>query len=209
MKDSSAGIPVATLEDVTGIPADLLRRRPDVRQAERALAEQTARIGIAKSDYFPKLRLNGSIGVEALSWSGLSNSANESSSFGPSVSWAIFRSGQIRNNIKARTALQEQALAAYEKSVLSAVQETRDALTAFRNEKLRLDALTAAADAARTAADLANDRYENGLEPFDTVLDAQRTQLQLEEQQVQSQSESTLSLIRLYKALGGGWQVME
>ncbi len=198
-------IPEGSMEDVTGIPADLLRRRPDVRVAERKLAEQTARIGIAKSDYFPKLMLSGSIGVEALSFSGLSESGNDSSSFGPSVRWAIFHSGQIRNNVKAQTALQEKALAAYEKSVLSAVQETRDALTAFRNEQLRLDALTAATDAARTAADLADDRYQNGLEPFDTVLDAQRTQLQLEDQQVQSQSESTLSLIRLYKALGGGW----
>lgn len=198
-------IPTATLADVTGIPADLLRRRPDVLQAERELAAQTARIGVAKSDYFPKLRLNGSIGVEALSFSGLEEDGNEFYGFGPGISWAIFRSGSIRNNIKAQTALQEQALAVYEKSVLSAVQETRDALAAFRNERLRLDALTAAADAARDAAKLADDRYQNGLEPFDTVLDAQRTQLQLEDQQVQSQSESTLSVIRLYKALGGGW----
>jgi hydrophobe/amphiphile efflux-1 (HAE1) family protein/NodT family efflux transporter outer membrane factor (OMF) lipoprotein len=198
-------IPTAVPEDVTGIPADLLRRRPDVRRAERELAAQTARIGVAKSDYFPKLTLNGSIGVEALSFGGLNESGNEFYSFGPGVRWAIFRSGSIRNNIKARTARQEQALAAYEQSVLSAVQETRDALTAFRNEQLRLAALTAAVNAARAAAGLAADRYESGLEPFDTVLDAQRTQLQLEDQQVQSQSESTLSVIRLYKALGGGW----
>jgi outer membrane protein TolC/preprotein translocase subunit SecF len=201
----SAGIPVATMQDVTGIPADLLRRRPDVRVAERRLAEQTARIGIAKSDYFPKLTLSGSIGVEALSFNALGDAGNDTHSFGPSVRWAIFRSGQIRNQVKAQTALQEQALAGYEKAVLSAVAETRDALTAFRNERTRLDALTAAADAARIAAGLAADRYENGLEPFDTVLDAQRVQLQLEDQLVQSQSESTLSVIRLYKALGGGW----
>ncbi len=201
-------IPVATTNDVVGIPADLLRRRPDVRKAERNLAEQTARIGVSKSDYFPKLTLNGSIGVEALSFSGLGQSGNEVSSFGPSIRWAIFRSGQIRNNVKAQTARQEQALADYEKSVLSAVQETRDALTAFRNEQLRLEALTAATDAARTAAELADNRYENGLEDFGVVLDTQRTQLQLEDQKVQSQSESALSLIRLYKALGGGWKAL-
>ncbi len=202
---SSAGIPVVTLDALIGIPADLLRRRPDVRAAERNLARQTALIGVAVSDWFPKLTLSGSIGVDALSWSGLSESGNKASSFGPSVSWAIFNSGSIRNNIQAQNAVQEQALAMYEKSVLSAVQETRDALTAFRNSTLRLDALTAAAAAARTAAELADNRYENGLEPFDTVLDAQRTQLQLEDLQVQSQSESTLAVIRLYKALGGGW----
>ncbi len=199
-------IPVAEMADVIGIPADLLRRRPDVRKAERNLAEQTARIGVAKSDYFPKLTLNGSIGVEALSFSGLSQLGNETYSFGPSVRWAIFHSGQIRNNVNAQTARQEQALADYEKSVLSAVGETRDALTAFRNEKLRLDALTAATAAARAAAELAENRYQNGLEDFGVVLDTQRTQLQLEDQKVQSQSESTLSLIRLYKALGGGWK---
>jgi len=199
-------IPVAEMADVIGIPADLLRRRPDVRKAERNLAEQTARIGVAKSDYFPKLTLNGSIGVEALSFSGLSQSGNETYSFGPSVRWAIFHSGQIRNNVNAQTARQEQALADYEKSVLSAVGETRDALTAFRNEKLRLDALTAATAAARAAAELAENRYQNGLEDFGVVLDTQRTQLQLEDQKVQSQSESTRSLIRLYKALGGGWK---
>ena len=198
-------IPVTAMEDVTGIPADLLRRRPDVRVAERKLAEQTARIGIAKSDYFPKLTLSGSIGVEALDFSGLSDSANETSSFGPSFRWAILRSGYIRNNVKAKEAMQEQALAAYEKSVLSAAQEARDALVSFRNEKRRLDALTAAADAARTAAEVADDRYRSGLEPFNTVLDSQRVQLQLEDQQVQSRGESALSVIRLYKALGGGW----
>ncbi len=202
-------IPETALEDVTGIPADLLRRRPDVRMYERKLAEQTARIGIAKSDYFPKLTLSGSIGVEALSSSGLSNSDNRTSSFGPSIRWAIFRTGQIRNNIKVQTALQEQALAAYEKSVLSAVQETRDALTAFRNEQLRLDSLGHATAAARIAVELATDRYESGLEPFDRVLDTQRVQLQLQDQEVQSRSERVLSLIRLYKSLGGGWRHMD
>ncbi|MBL7076095.1 MAG: efflux RND transporter permease subunit [Kiritimatiellae bacterium] len=198
-------VPVAGMADVAGIPADLLRRRPDVQMAERNLAEQTARIGIAKSDYFPKLTLSGSIGVEAITFSGLSESGNQNSSFGPSIGWAILRSGQIRNNVKAQEAAKDQAFAAYEKSVLSAVQETRDALVAFRNETRRLDALSSAADAARTAAEVADDRYQNGLEPFNIVLDSQRVQLQLEDQQVQSRSESALSVIRLYKALGGGW----
>lgn len=202
-------IPVVSLAEVTGIPADLLRRRPDVRQAERELAAQTARIGVAQSDFFPKLTLNGSIGVEALSSSGLSDSGNDMYSIGPGIRWAIFRSGSILNNMKAEEAGQEQALAAYEKIVLVAVQETRDALTAFRNEQLRLDALTAATHAARAAVELADNRYENGLESFDAVLESQRMLLSLEDQQVQSRSESTLSVIRLYKALGGGWQPME
>jgi HAE1 family hydrophobic/amphiphilic exporter-1/multidrug efflux pump len=200
-------IPVATMEAVTGIPADLLRRRPDVRIAERELAAQTARIGVAKSDFFPKLTLNGSVGVEALSFNALDNSGNDFYSIGPGIKWAIFHMGSIRNNIKVQKAGQEQALAAYEKAVLVAVQETRDALTAFQKEQQRRTALDAAATAARTAAELAADRYKNGLEDFETVLEAQRAQLTFQDQLVQSQSAVTQNLINLYKALGGGWSM--
>ena len=198
-------IPVVSAQAVTGISADLLRRRPDVRKAERELASQTARIGVAKSDLYPKLTLNGSIGVESLSFNTLGNSGNEFYSFGPGVRWAIFHMGSIRNNINVQKAGQEQALAAYEKSVLMAVQETRDALTSFEKEQQRMTALDAAASAARTAAELAQERYKNGLTDFESVLDAQRAQLAFEDQLVQSQSAITQNLIQLYKALGGGW----
>jgi hydrophobe/amphiphile efflux-1 (HAE1) family protein/NodT family efflux transporter outer membrane factor (OMF) lipoprotein len=202
-------IPTATLENVTGIPADLLRRRSDVRVAERQLAAQTAKIGVAKSDFFPKLTLNGSIGVEALSFDTLGNSGNDFYSFGPGIKWAIFHMGSIRNNIKVQKAGQEQALATYEKAVLVAVQETRDALTAFRNEQQRMTALSAAATAAKSAAEIADDRYKNGLEDFENVLEAQRARLSYEDQLVQSQSAVTQNLINLYKALGGGWVSMK
>ncbi|MFA7257822.1 MAG: efflux transporter outer membrane subunit, partial [Kiritimatiellales bacterium] len=202
-------IPVVSTQAVTGIPADLLRRRPDVRVAERTLAAQTAKIGVAKSDYFPKFTLNGSVGVEALSFNALGDAGNDFHSIGPGVSWAIFHMGSIRNNIKVQKAGQEQALAAYEKAVLVAVQETRDALTAFRNEQQRMTALDAAATAARTAAELADDRYKNGLEDFQTMLEAQRARLSFEDQLVQSQSAVTQDMINLYKALGGGWLPMK
>lgn len=207
---STAGeIPVVSPEHVTGIPADLLRRRPDVRVAERELAAQTARIGAAKGNYFPKFTLNGSIGVEALSFNALGDSGNEFYSFGPGIKWPIFHMGSIRNNVKVQKAVQEQALATYEKAVLTAVQETRDALTAFQKEQRRMTALDAAATAARTAAELADNRYKNGLEDFETVLEAQRAQLTYEDQLVQSQSAVTQNLINLYKALGGGWTQMQ
>jgi len=202
-------IPVASVQTVTGIPADLLRRRPDVRRAERQLAAQTARIGVAKSDLYPKFTLNGSIGIESLSASTFGNSGSDFYSVGPGVRWPIFRMGSIRNNIKVQKAAQEQALNAYEKSVLTAVQETRDALTGFQNEQQRLKSLEAAVDAARTAATLAGDRYKNGLIDFSAMLDAQRSQLVFEGQLVQSQSAITQNLIQLYKALGGGWSPME
>lgn len=191
-----------------GIPADLLRRRPDVRRAERELAAQTARIGVAMSDFFPKLTLNGSIGAEALTFSGLGDSGNEYYSFGPGIRWAIFRSGSIRNSIRAEKAGQEQALAAYEQAVLAAVQETRNALTGFENEQQRADALAAAAEAAGTAAEVAKENYDSGLSSFDAVLDSQRSLLNFEDQLVQSRSDVIRNLIQLYKALGGGWVPM-
>jgi hydrophobe/amphiphile efflux-1 (HAE1) family protein/NodT family efflux transporter outer membrane factor (OMF) lipoprotein len=200
-------IPVVSAQAVTGIPADLLRRRPDVRIAERELAAQTARIGVAKADLYPKFTLNGSIGLESLHLSSLGDAGNEFYSFGPGVRWAIFHMGSIRNNINVQKAVQEQALAAYEKAVLIAVQETRDALTAFEKEQQRMTSLASAATAARTAAELADDRYKNGLEDFETVLEAQRAQRAFEDRLVQSQSAVTQNLIQLYKALGGGWRV--
>jgi hypothetical protein len=145
-----------------------------VRVAERQLVAQTAKIGMAKSDFFPKLTLNGSIGLESLSFDTLGNSGNDFYSFGSGIKWPIFHMGSIRNNIKVQKAGQEQALVAYEKAVLVVVQETRDALTAFQKEQQRMISLAAAATAARTAAELADNRYKNGLEDFETVLEAQR-----------------------------------
>jgi len=200
-------IPVAADQSVIGIPADLLRRRPDVRRAERELAAQTARIGAATADLYPKFTLTGSIGLESLHADSFGDSGTEFYSFGPGVRWPIFHSGSIRQNIKVQEARQEQALAAYEKTVLSAVQETRDALTGFRNEQQRIQALGNAVKAARTAADRAEDQYKNGLSDFENVLESQRSLLIFEDQLVQSRSSITLNLIQLYKALGGGWQL--
>jgi outer membrane protein TolC len=180
-----------------------------VRKAERQLAAQTARIGVAKSDLYPKLTLNGSIGIESLSASSFADAGNDFYSAGPGVRWAIFHMGSIHNNIKVQEAVQEQALAAYEKTVLAAVQETRDALTGFQNEQQRMQSLEGAVDAARTAAALAGDQYKNGLIDFSKMLDSQRAQLVFEAQLVQSQSAITQNLIQLYKALGGGWRPME
>jgi len=199
-------IPGISSENVIGIPADLLRRRPDVRRAERELAAQTARIGAAKGDLFPRLTLLGSIGVEALSFNALGTSGNEFYSIGPGVQWPLFHMGSIRNNIRVQEAGAEQALAAYEKAVLVAVQETRDALTAFEKEQRRMEALTTAAEAARAAEEIADDRYKNGLTGFESVLEAQRARLLFEDQLIQSRSAVTQNLIRLYKALGGGWK---
>ncbi len=199
-------IPVADDQSVIGIPADLLRRRPDVRRAERELAAQTARIGAATADLYPKFTLTGSIGIESLHLDSFGDSGTQFYSFGPGIRWALFRSGSIRQNIKVQEAKQEQYLSVYEKTILIAVQETRNALTGFRNEQLRIKALDAAVSAARTATERAEDQYKNGLKDFENVLDSQRSLLTYEDQLVQSRSSITLNLIRLYKALGGGWK---
>jgi NodT family efflux transporter outer membrane factor (OMF) lipoprotein len=199
-------IPVADNRNVIGIPADLLRRRPDVRRAERELAAQTARIGAATADLYPKFTLIGSIGIESLHVDSFGDSGTEFYSFGPGIRWALFHSGSIRQNIKLQEARQEQYLSAYEKTILTAVQETRNALTGFRNEQQRIQALDAAVSAARTATERAEDQYKNGLSDFENVLDSQRSLLTYEDQLVQSQSSITRNLIRLYKALGGGWE---
>ena len=200
-------IPVTPLNVAVGVPADLLRRRPDVRQAERQLAAQTARIGVATADLYPKFTLNGSIGLEALSLSNLS-SGTLTLSGGPRVTWAIFKGGAIRQNIEVQSALQEQALIQYEATLLGALEEVENALVAYAEVQQRRQSLTEATDAAQKAVELAQYKYEAGLTDFNNVLDAQRSLLSFQEQLAQSEGNVTSNLIRLYKALGGGWTSM-
>ena len=198
-------IPVTPLNVAVGVPADLLRRRPDVRQAERQLAAQTARIGVATADLYPKFTLSGSIGLEAFSLSNLSSSGAWSLSGGPRITWAIFKGGAIRQNIEVQSALQEQALIQYEATILSALEEVENALVAYAEVQQRRQSLSEATQAAQKAVDLAQHRYQAGLTDFNNVLDAQRSLLSFQEQLAQSEGTVTSNLVRLYKALGGGW----
>ncbi len=200
-----APIPAAAPRMLAGIPADLLRRRPDVRAAERTLAAQTARIGEAKADLYPTLKLNGSVGLETLHADSLNDWSSRYLSLGPSVSWPVFHAGSIRANIEVQSALQEQALAAYEQSVLLAMAELRDALSSYGREHARHDSLAKAARAARAAVIISQDRYTHGIADFNSVLDAQRSLQTFEEAVVVSEGAITENLIRVYKALGGGW----
>ncbi len=197
-------IPVPPLEVAVGAPADLLRRRPDVRKAERELAAQTARIGVATAELYPKLTLNGSIGLETLSLSNPS-SGLATLSGGPRISWAIFKGGAIRQNIEAQFAIQEQALVHYESAILSALEEVENALVAYVEVQQRRQSLSEATQAAQQAAELARQKYEAGLTDFTVVLDAQRSLLSFQEQLAISNGNVTSNLVHLYKALGGGW----
>jgi len=198
-------IPVTPLSVAVGVPADLLRRRPDVRRAERELAAQTARIGVATADLYPKFSLSGSIGLEALSLSNLSSSGSWTLSGGPRITWAIFNAGAIRQNIEVQSALQEQALIQYEAAILSALEEVENALVAYVGEQHRRDDLREATQAAQKAVELAQHKYQAGLTDFNNVLDAERSLLSFQDQLAQSNGTVTSNLVRLYKALGGGW----
>jgi NodT family efflux transporter outer membrane factor (OMF) lipoprotein len=193
------------LSIAVGIPAETLQRRPDIRRAERLLAAQTAQIGAATADLYPSFRLNGSIGLEALSAGRLFNSGSGSYSFGPSFSWAIFDAGAIAANIRLQSSLQQEALAGYKATVLSALEEVENALVAYAEEQERHEALKESAEAAELASTLAEIQYQAGLINFTEVLDARRSLLSFQDQLAESTATMTGNLIRLYKALGGGW----
>lgn len=198
-------IPVVPPTVAVGVPAETLRQRPDIRRAERNLAAQTARIGVATADLYPKFRLAGSIGLESLKSADLFESASETWGIGPSVSWNVFDAGAVRQNIEVQSAIQEQYLLAYEAAVLGALEEVENALVVYGQEQLRREHLLAAVDAASQAEVLSRNQYDTGLVDFTTVLEAQRSLLSFEDQLAVSDGTVTSNLIRLYKALGGGW----
>jgi NodT family efflux transporter outer membrane factor (OMF) lipoprotein len=199
-------IPVASLEIAAGVPVDVLRRRPDIRGAERRLAAQTAEVGVATAALYPSLSLSGSITLQSLAANDVLNGFR-TDRFGLSLSIPLFRGGALRQNVNAQNALVNQALAAYEATVLSAYEEVENALTASTNENSRHEALQLGVDSARRASDLALTQYNSGLVDFQTVLNADRQLLTLEDSLAVSDGEMTANLIRLYKALGGGWSV--
>ncbi len=201
-----APIPVPPAEIPVGLPSDLLRRRPDVRRAEAQLHAATANIGVATADLFPKFSLTGASGLKGDEWHTLGNRNNRTWSVGPSVTWPVFAAGRILANVKVQNALQEQAVATYEKTVLTSLKDVESALVAFAKEQQRYAALTDAVENGRNAVDIATRLYTVGLSDFLNVLIAQRTLFAYEDAWVQSTSSLTTDLIALYKALGGGWE---
>lgn len=199
-------IPTIPARIAVGIPAEILRQRPDVRRAERQLARQTALIGVATADLYPRFRLSGFFGLESLTAEDFFTSASRTWGLGPGVSWPVFDGGRIRRTIDVRNELQKQALLDYRQTLLGAREEIENRLIAFAREQLRRESLVRATAAARNASELARERYQAGLVDFSDVLDAQRSLLSFEDQLAQSNGTVTANLVRLYKALGGGWQ---
>lgn len=202
-------IPAVPQAVTVGVPAELLRRRPDIRQAERRLAAATARTGAAQAALYPRLSLTGFFNLQSESIDDLFTWKSRAFSIAPTVRWPIFDAGTLRAAVQVRTAGQEEALAGYEATVRQAVTEVRDGLVAFTTERRRRGSLAEAVTADRQALDLAQQLYGQGLTDFLTVLDAERELFTAQDALARSETDQATALIGLYKALGGGWETGE
>jgi multidrug efflux system outer membrane protein len=189
-----------------GLPSDLLQRRPDVQQAERQLAAATAQIGVAKADLFPKFSLTGNLGLESVDANTWFDYASRYWSAGPTVQWQLFQAGSIIANVHVQNARQEEALNQYQQTVLTALEDTENALTDYAREQVRRESLSHSVDANKQALDLSRQLYKSGLTDFIRVLDSETSLYNTQDSLVQSDQSVSLDLVQLYKALGGGWE---
>jgi len=203
---ASAPVPVTPPDVPVGLRTELLERRPDLRESEAEIVAATARVGEAKAEYFPRIILSGTAGRQASQLHDLTLGAGNFFSAGPAISVPIFTGGRIRSNIRVQDARLQQSVIRYRSAVLSALEETENALVNYSNEQSRRERLENAVRANEEAVTLSNDRYRAGLTDFLSVLDAQRELYANEDLLAQSRTTQTLGLIALYKALGGGWQ---
>ena len=189
-----------------GMPVDLLLRRPDVRSAERSVNAQAALLGASKSDWLPKIFLKGSFGYAARDLNDLVKSYSMNYEIDPSLSWTIFSGVQLVNATRLAKAQLDESINQFNQTVLTAVQETDNAMNSYRNSIKQIVALREVRNQGVETLKLSLELYKQGLSPFQNVLDAQRSLLSYENQLVQAQGSSLLQLISLYKALGGGWR---
>ena len=205
MLSDSSPIPTAAAAVPTGIPSDLLRRRPDIRSAEANAHAATAQIGVAVADLFPKFSLTGSLTQQSAKLTDWLSPTARVSGFGPSFNWALFQGGSVQANIRLQQAVRAEAVLAYRKTVLVALQEVEDAMVACANDRKRHDSLAEAVSANQRAVDLSVKLYTAGQIDFLNVLNAQRSLLLSESEFTQNNLALATDLITLYKALGGGW----
>ena len=198
-------LPEAPEKIAIAIPAETLRQRPDIREAECKLAAETAQVGAAKAACYPRLNLTGEIGLRALTPGGLFGNSDTTSSLLTALTAPIFDAGKLYSQVVVQDAIREQVLASYEQTVLTALQEVENALLALVQNRERASTLEKATDAANEAAVLARKQYTSGVIDFQTVLDTERSKLSVEDSLASARADAVLSLILLYKALGGGW----
>ncbi len=202
--------PIPSLPEsvLTGNPLDLLRRRPDVFKAESVLAQQIARYNISVADLYPKIAFGGAIGYSAIDIDNFGSKPSFNWNLSPTINWAAFNLGRVKKNIDQQDALTLASVNQYEKTVLSALEEIKTAMSNYSLELERQVMLREAATASAEAAKYAKQRFEAGLDDFLDYLNAERTLLLAQNQLAISQTLSATSLIALYKALGGGWQII-
>ncbi|WP_048441796.1 efflux transporter outer membrane subunit [Caenimonas sp. SL110] len=204
--DSPGPIPAAPAGMALSLPADTLRQRPDIRAAEYQVVAASARVSQAHAQTLPSFRLAGSLGLNALTLGSLTSGASVASSLLAGLAWPLFDGGAGRAQVRAQQAAMDQAVAAYRGAVLTALKEVEDALVALRSDRERLAHLQQAAGAAANAALMARQRYSSGLVDFQVVLETQRNQLSTQDSVAGAAADVTADHVRLYKALGGGWQ---
>lgn len=202
----AAPIPVAPPEVAIGIPADLLRRRPDVRRAERLVAQQSAQIGIAEADFYPRLAVNGFIGYVANDFNDLFNASSLTAFVLPSLQWNILNYGRIVNNVNAQEALLEATALEYRQAVLNAGKEVEDALVQFIQAQQQTRFLEVSVEEARRAVQIAQDQFEGGVADFNRVYTNQSQLVAQQDQLGTAKGNIALYLIQVYKSIGGGWE---
>jgi NodT family efflux transporter outer membrane factor (OMF) lipoprotein len=202
----TGSVPLTPPDVPVGLPSDLLRRRPDIRQAEAQLHAATAQIGAATADYFPKFSLTGSVNYQSDLLRDVFAGGNRAFSIGPQVNWSILQGGATASNVRLQKALRDQAYQTYQKTVLVALQDVENALVAFSNEWEHRKALSEALTQNRRALDLSMRLYTQGATDFLSVLDAERNLYATQVALAQSKQSISTDLVALYKALGGGWE---
>lgn len=203
--EESAPTPDPSPKLEIGLPMDLLRQRPDVRSAERQLAAQSARIGVATADLYPRFSLVGSFALSAVDAAEFFTRGSTRYGLGPTMQWNLFNGGRVRNLIAVEDARAQQALARYEQTVLLALEDVENAIVAYELEIARRDALKRSVVAAEQSVELVKVLYRTGLTNFQNVLDMERSLVRQQDQFAESEGAVVQNLIRLYRALGGGW----
>jgi len=207
LREMSAVRPIPLVPPVVpvGLPSDLLERRPDIREAERKIAAATARIGLAKADYFPSFSLTGEAGLTSTSSANWLDFSSRFFSIGPTVEWQLFEGGRIRANVRLQSVREEEAMHSYGQIVLDALEDVENTLDAYAREQDRCASLARLTRADRRALYLSEQLYTGGLVGFLPVLDSERSLYDEEDELIQCRQAVAVNLVRLYKALGGGW----
>jgi len=203
--EESVPTPSASPNVEVGLPMNLLRQRPDVRGAERQLAAQTARIGVATADLYPRFSLVGTFALSATDAAEFFSRGSTRYGLGPTMQWNLFSGGRVRNLIDVEDARAQQALTRYEQTVLLALEDVENSMVAYEREQDRLEALERSVVAAQASVDLVKTLYRTGLTNFQNVLDMERSLFRQQDKFAASEGVVVQNLISLYRALGGGW----